>query len=195
MNNNKLYNLLRNFVSPIVCITSTHDGKYNGMISNSVLRGSLLPEISRIIIVISKRNMTHDMIYNSGIFAVHLLKTNQMNLVWDLGFFSGRTNNKLHNIEYEVKESGSPILKNAHAYLDCKVVNCMDVGDATCFLGTILKADIISEGEILTSEYFRKHMPAKWSDKYKEQLKEAQEFAQKYGNKITYKQWKTEFDS
>ena len=87
MNNNKLYNLLRNFVSPIVCITSTHDGKYNGMISNSVLRGSLLPEISRIIIVISKRNMTHDMIYNSGIFAVHLLKTNQMNLVWDLGFF------------------------------------------------------------------------------------------------------------
>ena len=38
-------------------------------------------------------------------------------------------------------------------------------------------------------------MPAKWSDKYKEQLKEAQEFAQKYGNKITYKQWKTEFDS
>ena len=81
-----------------------------------------------------------------------------MNLVWDLGFFSGRTNNKLHNIEYEVKESGSPILKNAHAYLDCKVVNCMDVGDATCFLGTILKADIISEGEILTSEYFRKHM-------------------------------------
>ena len=73
------------------------------MISNSVLRGSLLPEIPRIIIVISKRNMTHDMIYNSGIFAVHLLKTNQMNLVWDLGFFSGRTKNKLHNIEYEFK--------------------------------------------------------------------------------------------
>tara|TARA_B100001013_G_scaffold295440_1_gene195795 strand:- start:88 stop:570 length:483 start_codon:yes stop_codon:yes gene_type:complete len=160
-----------------------------------VLRGSLLPEIPRIIIVISKRNMTHDMIYNSGIFAVHLLKTNQMNLVWDLGFFSGRTKNKLHNIEYEFKESGSPILKNAYAYLDCKVVNCMDVGDSTCFLGTILKAEIISEGEILTSEYFRKHMPAKWSDKYQEQLKEAQEFAQKYGYKITYKQWKNELDS
>ena len=125
MDNNKLYNLLRNFVSPIVCITSTYDGKYNGMISNSILRGSLLPEIPRIIIVISKRNMTHDMIYNSGVFAVHLLKTNQMNLVWELGFFSGRTKNKLHNVEYEFKESGSPILKNAYAYLDCKIVNCI----------------------------------------------------------------------
>lgn len=184
------YQLLRNLASPVVAVTSTWQGKANGMISNSVLRASLVPTIPRLLVVISKRNLTHSLIWNSRTFAVHLLRTDQMELVWRLGFFSGRDQQKLRDWEYVTKVTGSPILKDALAFFDCRVVNAMDAGPGTCFLGTVVDAGKLSEGELLTSPYLRSHMPDAWRRLYDEQLREAQELGLQYGDRIDYTPWK-----
>src|SRR5437016_9302610 len=84
------YQLLRNLTSPVVAITSVRGGKENGMISDAAVRASIVPTVPRLSVYIHKFNYSHDMIYETGRFAMHLLHTKQFDLVRRLGFFSGR---------------------------------------------------------------------------------------------------------
>jgi flavin reductase (DIM6/NTAB) family NADH-FMN oxidoreductase RutF len=159
------------------------------MISNSALRASLVPTIPRLLVIVSKRNLTHSLICNSRAFALHLLRTDQLKLVRRLGFFSGRDGDKLDLEDYTTGKTGSPILKDALAYFDCQVVNAMDNGGGTCFLGTVAEAGRLSEGDLMTSDYFRRHMPGDWLPLYEKQLREAQEFGLEYRHSIDYTPW------
>src|SRR2546425_9938173 len=84
------YQLLRNLTSPVVAITAERRGKENGMISDAAVRASIVPSIPRLSVYIHKFNYSHDMIYETGRFGLHLLHTQQFDIVRRLGFFSGR---------------------------------------------------------------------------------------------------------
>lgn len=190
MDPDEMYGLMRNLASPLVAVTSSWKGKKNGMISNTALRGSLIPSAPRLLVFISKRNLSHSLIWESGSFALHLLRADQMDLVWKLGFFSGADTEKLEDVEYVMKSTGSPILKDVYAYFDCKIMNAMDSGYGTCFLADVVDGGQLTEGEIMTSNYFRKNMPEKWRPAYEEQLVEAQNFAEQHVKEIDYAPWR-----
>ncbi|MFN3975209.1 MAG: flavin reductase family protein [Dehalococcoidia bacterium] len=174
------YQLLRHLASPIVVVTSSWSGVPNAMVSNSALRASLTPAHPRILVLISKRNFTHDLILHSRAFALHLLRKDQMETVWRFGFFSRREREKMLPHEWEVHRTGSPILKDALAFFDCQVEMAVDTGPGTLFLGRVVECAPLSEGPLLTSDYFRKNMPPEWRPLYEAQLREAQRFAEDY---------------
>ena len=62
MEPNQVYELLRLLTSPVVAITSKLGEKRNGMISDGVVRASIVPDIPRLLIVIHKVNLSHDLI-------------------------------------------------------------------------------------------------------------------------------------
>src|SRR5437773_12547309 len=64
------YQLLRNLTSPVVAITSVRGGKENGMISDAAVRASIVPTVPRLSVYIHKFNYSHDMIYETGRFAM-----------------------------------------------------------------------------------------------------------------------------
>ncbi|MCS7206934.1 MAG: flavin reductase family protein [Dehalococcoidia bacterium] len=174
------YRLLRHLASPVVVVTSAWEGIPNAMISNSALRASLTPAYPRVLVLISKRAFTHDLILHSKAFALHLLRTDQMELVWRFGFFSRREGEKLRPDEWEVRRTGSPILKDALAFFDCRVEATLDTGPSTLFLGHAVECAPLREGPLLTADYFRTHMPAPWRPLYEAHLREAQRFAEEY---------------
>ncbi len=92
------YQLLRNLTSPVVAITSERNGKENGMISDAAVRASIVPSAPRVSVYIHKFNYSHDMIFETGRFAMHLLHTRQFDVVRRLGFVSGRDRNKLEGL-------------------------------------------------------------------------------------------------
>ena len=169
-----VYTLLRNLTSPVVAITTSAGGVRNGLIVNSAQRASLVPTIPRISIYISKTNFSHDLVYKSGVFTLHLLRNDQWDLVWHLGFQSGRDVKKLDTLPVVTGVTGCPILEECVAGFECSVVNAMDTGASTFFLGEVVHVAEGEEGPIMTSEYFREHMPADRRLQYEANLRAAQ---------------------
>src|ERR1700728_2162816 len=55
-------------------ITTTYEGRTNGLMSLSAGSAGVVPEAPRMTISITKYNFSHDLVRDSGIFAVHLLR-------------------------------------------------------------------------------------------------------------------------
>src|SRR2546430_5445820 len=79
MRPDETYQLLRNLTSPVVAITCERGGKRNGMISDSAVRASIVPAIPRVSVYIHKFNLSHDFIFETGRFALHLLRNDKSN--------------------------------------------------------------------------------------------------------------------
>ncbi len=175
------YQLLRHLTSPLVAITSELGGKRNGMISDAAIRASIVPTVPRLSVYIHKFNYSHDLIFDTGRFVLHLLHTKQFDLIHRLGFFSGRDRDKLADIPHRPGTLGAPVLDDCHAHFECRVANAMDTGSSTCFLGDVVAVGFGSatapQGEVMTAGYFRANLPAEWRPDYERQLKAAQAFA------------------
>jgi len=185
------YQLLRNLTSPVVAITAVRGGKENGMISDAAVRASIVPAVPRLSVYIHKFNYSHDMIFETGRFCLHLLNTKQLDVVHRLGFFSGRDQDKLAAIPHHKGKTGVPVLDECFAHFECSVANVMDTGSSTLFLGDVIAVgEFEPRGELLTAPYFRSNMRAEWRIEYETKLKEAQEFAEARSRDIKPVVWK-----
>ena len=188
------YQLLRNLTSPVVAITSERDGKENGMISDAAIRASIVPTVPRLSVYIHKFNFSHDLVFDSGRFVLHLLHTKQFDLIHQLGFVSGRDRDKLAAVPHRRGVLGAPVLDDCYAHFECKVVNVMDTGSSTLFLGDVVEvgfgASSKPSGEVMTAGYFRANMPAEWRKEYEGLLGAAQAFAEERSRNIVPIVWR-----
>jgi flavin reductase (DIM6/NTAB) family NADH-FMN oxidoreductase RutF len=188
------YELLRNLTSPVVAITSARDGKRNGMISDSAVRASIAPTIPRLSVYVHKFNFSHDLIFETGWFVLHLLRDDQFELVHRLGFVSGRARDKLDDIPHHLGTLGVPVLDECYAHFECRVANVMDTGSSTCFLGDVVAVGHGSagapSGRVMTAAQFRAQMPAAWRAEYQALLQAAQRFAVERSRDIKPVIWK-----
>jgi flavin reductase (DIM6/NTAB) family NADH-FMN oxidoreductase RutF len=188
------YQLLRNLTSPVVAITARRGEKRNGMILDSAVRASIVPTIPRLSVYIHKFNFSHDMVFETGVFVLHLLRSDQFELVHRLGFVSGRARDKLAELPHHLGRSGVPVLDDCFAHFECRVVNAMDTGSSTCFLGDVTDvgfgAAAAPQGEVMTAPFFRTHMPAVWRKDYEDHLQAAQRFAEERSRDIRPIVWR-----
>jgi len=189
----EIYQLLRNLTSPVVAITSARGAKHNAMIIDSAIRASIVPDIPRLAIFIHKFNFSHELIFETGRFALHLLRTDQYDLIHHLGFQSGRALDKLASVPHRAGTTGVPILDECYAHFECAVVNAMDTGSSTCFLGDVVAvgfgARAAAQGEVMTAGYFREHLPPAWRPEYERHLKAAQDHARATSRNIAPLDW------
>lgn len=139
----------------VTVVTSFRGDEVNGLTVAWASQVSYNPPM--VMVSIGPRRYTHDMIQESGVFAVNILGENQIDLAKLFGFKSGRKVNKFENVGYDRKSTGAPILKDAVAYLDCRVVSTHTAGDHTIFVGSIEDCEIRSEDEPLiyrTTDYW-----------------------------------------
>lgn len=192
----RTYQLLRNLTSPVVAITSERGGKENGMISDSAVRASIVPTVPRVSVYVHKFNFSHDLIFHTGRFVMHLLHTGQFDLIRRLGFHSGRERDKLADVPHRRGTLGAPVLDECYAHFECRVANVMDTGSSTLFLGDVVEVGFgrgsatEPTGEVMTAAYFRANMPAEWRQDYEQQLAAAQQFAESQSRDIRAVIWK-----
>jgi flavin reductase (DIM6/NTAB) family NADH-FMN oxidoreductase RutF/rubredoxin len=137
-------------------ICSVRDGKMNGQIANTVFQVTSDPP--RISVTLNKENLTHDFVVESKVFTVSiLLEETPMPFIGTFGFKSGREIDKLQGVKYRIGVTGAPVvLENAVSVLECKVVGSMEVGTHTIFVGEVVEAEVLSQGNPMTYDYYRK---------------------------------------
>ncbi len=177
MQTNPTYELLRQFASPVVAITSAWRGRTNGMISDSAIRASISPNVPRLAVYIHKWHLSHEMIWHSGRLCIHLLNQANLELVHQLGFISGRDRpDKLSAIPHREGTLGLPVLDGTHAAFELDVVNTMDVGYATHFLGDVKAFHQLTRGDIMTAPWFRANLPPEWQPAWRENYQKSQAY-------------------
>lgn len=185
------YPLLRHLTLPVAAITTSAQGRANGFVVNSAQRASLVPTQPRISLYVSKTNFSHDLVWRSGLFVVHLLGADQFDVIAALGLRSGRdVSDKFADLDTRPGMLGCPVLEDCVASFECRVVNAMDAGGATFFLGDVVNS---TEGDIdppiMTSTHFRAAAPTPLRQAYEARLAEAQRELERISGTIKPRPW------
>ena len=135
-------------------ICSRKGDKVNGQIANTVIQ--VCSEPPTVSVCINKGNLTHEYIKASGVFTVSVLsKDTLLNFIGRFGFKSGRDMDKFEGVKYKLGVTKAPIvLENALTCMEAKVVNEADARTHTIFVGELVDAGVIKEGEPMTYAYY-----------------------------------------
>lgn len=152
INKKALYNISYG----LYVVGSVKDGKVNAQIANTVIQVTSNPP--KISVTLNKENLTHEYIKDSGVFSVSILSQDTpLPFIGRFGFKCGRDIDKCDGVEYVLGKTGSPIiLENALAVIEAKVVDSLDVGTHTIFVGEVVASDVIKQGTPLTYDYYHK---------------------------------------
>jgi flavin reductase (DIM6/NTAB) family NADH-FMN oxidoreductase RutF len=128
-------------VHGVYVVTTRAGDKVNGMTAAWVSQVSLNPLL--VMASIAPARYSHDLIKEAGAFAINVLTKEQADLGKRFGFKSGRKVDKFAGLDWVAAPSGAPILPQAYAYLDLKLVYTYDAGDHTLFVGQVTDAKIL----------------------------------------------------
>ena len=141
-------------------VTARAGPRRGGLIATFVNQASIVPELPRVILGLAKHHHTWGLIETSGAFALHLLGDDNLDWVWRFGLASGRDHDKLAGLAAREGATGSPILAEAFAWLDCRVEARLDTGDRTIYLAEVLESGPIGAGKPLTVRRMVERAPA-----------------------------------
>lgn len=156
-----------------VAVTTVSGGRTNGCIVLSAHSGSVIDEAPRVMVGITKYNFTHDLVRDSGVFAVHLLATGSddmlarsLEIIKGLGGSSGRDGDKIAPFETHPGVTGSPILADALSYVEGRVVATMDADENSVFLADVVAAGRLIRGKRLDITEAWAALPPEWIESY-----------------------------
>ena len=135
-------------------IGSREGERLNGQVANTVFQ--ITSEPPTVAVSINKSNLTHDFIKDGRVFTASILcQETPLSFIGHFGFKSGKDMDKLASTNYKIGVTKAPIvLDNAVAYLEAEVIQDVDVGTHTIFIGRIVAADVLTEGECMTYSYY-----------------------------------------
>src|SRR5258706_5618615 len=135
-----------------VLTTRAEDGAPHGITVNSVTSISLDPPLVMVAIAHDCTFLNH--FETSGFFAVNVLREEQVDLSIR---FAQLPEGRFTGVAWRPGLTGSPVIENVLALLDCKTVQVLDVGDHRALIGEVVEVEI-GEGRPLVffgSEYTR----------------------------------------
>jgi ferric-chelate reductase [NAD(P)H] len=135
-------------------ITSKHEDRMNAQVVNTIIQ--VTSEPPRIAVVVNKKNYTHDLIMNSNVFSASVLEeSTPMTFLGPFGFRSGRDFDKLSKVSFRTGITGCPLItEHAISVLEAEVIDIVDLGTHTVFIGNVVSSEILKEGTPLTYEYY-----------------------------------------
>ncbi|HQX55054.1 MAG TPA: flavin reductase family protein [Pyrinomonadaceae bacterium] len=135
---------LSKFASGVTVVTTRDaQGRLHGITVTAFASVSLEPPL--VLVCIDNATASHYAFHESGMFVVNILKSDQASVSQQ---FATPFMDKFDGVEFELSDSGVPILAGTLASLVCRITNAVRNGDHTVFFGEIEKA-IINSGEPL----------------------------------------------
>jgi flavin reductase (DIM6/NTAB) family NADH-FMN oxidoreductase RutF len=140
-------------------VTAQAGDRRCGLIATFVSQASIVPDLPRVLVALSKEHFTWELVEASGAFALHLLPEEQIDLVWHFGLESGRMQDKLAGMEVSTGATGSPLLKQAIGWLDCRVETRLDVGDRILYVAEVVEGHVTNFAPPLTTRRLMERAP------------------------------------
>lgn len=133
-------NTLAQWASGVTVVTTTHDGLRYGMTASSFSSVSLDPPL--ILICVGKAAFTHDLLHATGAFGVNILNEAQLDIGKRFAEKHGDYVDRFHDLNVTAGSTGSPLLADALAWLECSTVQAIDAGDHTIFIAEVIDSKI-----------------------------------------------------
>ncbi len=129
-------------------LTSRHGEDANAMVFNWFTQASFTPRL--VAIGLARSAYTHGLIEKSGVFAVNIFNQEDQDILTQFTKGRAKAPDKMKGAEFTPgPASGCPLLDGAAAFLECKVVQMIDVGgDHNILVGEVINAQILKEGEV-----------------------------------------------
>ena len=135
------------FATGVTIVTTRLGEHLHGSTANAFTSVSLEPLL--VLVFLDKKGDTHDLVKQSGIFAVNILAEDQQELSTMFARKTEAGSHRLNEVPHRYGVTGAPIIEGCLAYLDCRVYDALPGGDHTLFLGEVQDAAILSEARPL----------------------------------------------
>jgi len=142
-------------------VASMDEGRLNGQVVNTVIQ--VTSEPPRVAVIINKKNLTHEFILNSKVFSASVLEeSTPMIFLGPFGFRSGRDVDKLSKVDFKEGITGCPLIsEHALSVLEAEVIDQIDLGTHTVFIGNVVSSEILKKGSPLTYQYYHQVLKGK----------------------------------
>lgn len=135
--------VIGHFASGVTVITSADGETLHGMTANAVSSLSLDPVL--LLICVDKTAHTYEAIQASQAFAVHVLAEHQETVSRLFAKHEDSPPGTLRGQAFRKGQTGSPILADCLAFLECRVVDMIDGGDHSIFLGEVVDEAVANQ--------------------------------------------------
>lgn len=138
---------LTHWATGVTVLSTLAGGEDVGITANSFTSLSLDPP--QVLVSVSKRLYTHNALRESGVFGISILRAEQEE--WGMRFAGmiPEIEDRFAGIEILRAETGSALLRDALAWVDCRVTETYDGQDHTIFVGEVVAAGAADSGEPL----------------------------------------------
>jgi flavin reductase (DIM6/NTAB) family NADH-FMN oxidoreductase RutF len=134
-----------------IYICGVKDGEeINGFTISWLMQSSFKPP--QVVNCVNKSHKSHQMIKNSGVFAISFLEKEQKDLAQKFFQPLRRVGNRFEDVEFYEGETGCPIISDSLGYVECRVVGAVEQGDHTVFVGEVIASGVHREGKQILLE-------------------------------------------
>ncbi|MBE6632129.1 MAG: flavin reductase [Ruminococcaceae bacterium] len=153
MDNKVLYNISYG----LYLLSVKENGKDNACIINTAVQ--IAKDPVRISVSVIKENYTCEILHRTGEFTLSFISEDaKMPLFKVFGMQTGRDTDKFEEVDYaERGKNGIFHLGSfTNGYLDCKVIDSIDLGSHVLFIAEVKDGEILSERPSCTYSYYQK---------------------------------------
>ncbi|EPJ55047.1 MAG: putative diflavin flavoprotein A 3 [Osedax symbiont Rs2] len=128
-----------------VLTAESSDGRTAAATVNWVTQTSFEPPM--LVVGVKTDSGAHDLIKETGFFALNMLGKGQQGTCF--GFFKPtvKEGDTLNGEKYRSGSNGCPLLESAPAFVECKLVETVEKGDHSIFIGEVVDAGLNTEFE------------------------------------------------
>ena len=149
MSNSDFDKVLRTFPTGISVVTVGRGGVENGLTVSWASPVSFDPPL--FMIAVNRNHYSTEFLDSTKNFVINVLKKDQTGLAGHFAKPSFSDRDKLSGVATREAPSGAAILTDALAYFDCEVIDSHNYGDHTIYIGRVIDAGILGEGDPLTT--------------------------------------------
>jgi flavin reductase (DIM6/NTAB) family NADH-FMN oxidoreductase RutF len=129
----------------LALVGSASGDEWNGMTASWITQLSMEPVL--IGISVDNKAVTHRLISDGGSFTVNLWPSDDTRPFVKFSKPADREGNTLNGRPVTTATTGAPVFEEAIAWLDCEVRQSHDLGTHTLFIGEVVDAGAVDDGD------------------------------------------------
>lgn len=148
---------MRQWVSGVSVVTSVANGERGGVTASSFTSVALDPPT--ILVCLQEYITTYRLIQESGVFAVSLLRADHAPLSAQFAGFVKvpEGEDRFYGVEIMTGVTGAPILKDALAWMECRLVTTYPYGTTGIIVGEVLSTGQYPDPDVMPLVYHNRH--------------------------------------
>lgn len=126
-----------------VLTSEAKDGRVAAATVNWATQASFAPPL--VAVGVKADSGAHDIIKESGSFALNVLGKDQQGLAFTFFKSLEREGDTIGGQSFSAGVTGAPVLADAPAFVECKLVDTVEKGDHSVFVGEVVEAGVRAE--------------------------------------------------